>query len=52
MDLKIPKDKRDNIEMAAADSEILWVAGYRYSSRYKVTADTKNTQTVEIIVWS
>ena len=52
VDLKIPKDKRDNIEMAAADSEILWVAGYRYSSRYKVTADTKNTQTVEIIVLS
>ncbi len=50
VDLKIPKDKRDRIRMAAADSEILWVAGYRYSSRYKVTADTKNTQTVEIIV--
>lgn len=50
VDLKIPKDKRDDIRMAAVDSEILWVAGYRYSSRYKVTADTKNTQTVEIIV--
>ena len=50
VDLKIPKGKRDDIQLAAVDSEILWVAGYRYSSRYKVTADTKNTQTVEICV--
>ena len=50
VDLKIPKGKRDDIQLAAVDSEVLWVAGYRYSSRYKVTADTKNTQTVEIFV--
>ncbi len=52
VDLKIPKNKRDEIMLAAADSEVLWVAGYRYSSRYKVTAETKNTQTVEIIVFT
>ena len=50
VDLKIPKDKRDDIKLVAVDSEVLWVAGYRYSSRYKVSADTKNTQKVEIIV--
>lgn len=50
VDLKIPKDRRDDIQLAAVDSEVLWVAGYRYSSRYKVTADTKNTQKVEIFV--
>ena len=50
VDLKIPKDRRDDIQLAAVESEVLWVAGYRYSSRYKVTKDTKNAQTVEIFV--
>lgn len=52
VDLKIPKNKRETVMLAAVDSEVLWVAGYRYSSRYKVTANTKNTQTVEIIVFT
>lgn len=38
---KIPKEDRDNWDLLAVGSHILWVAGYRISSDYKVTANTK-----------
>lgn len=50
VDLKIPRSSRDEIRLAAVESEIIWVPGYRYSSRYKVSETTKDIQKVEIIV--
>lgn len=36
IDLKIPREERDGILLLAADSEILWIVGYRMSERCKV----------------
>ncbi|MCM1104689.1 MAG: tRNA lysidine(34) synthetase TilS [Clostridium sp.] len=41
IDAKIPADKRQHIPLIAQGDHILWVAGYRASEAYRVTADTK-----------
>lgn len=41
IDEKIPSEERDHIALIAEEDHILWVAGYRVSEAYKVTADTK-----------
>ncbi|MCM1537842.1 MAG: tRNA lysidine(34) synthetase TilS [bacterium] len=41
IDAKIPADKRQHIPLIAQEDHILWVAGYRASEAYRVTADTK-----------
>ena len=41
IDMKIPREKRDDIILLADGSHILWIVGYRISNRYKVSADTK-----------
>lgn len=42
MDLKIPKDKRDEIPLICFGNDIGWVVGYRISEKYKISKDTKN----------
>ena len=50
IDMKIPEELRDSIRLAAIGNEVLWVAGYRYSSEYRATDETSSTVEIEIIV--
>lgn len=42
VNLKIPKEQRDTMELVTCESEILWIPGYRGSEAYRVSQDTKN----------
>ncbi|MDF2607160.1 MAG: hypothetical protein K0R15_828 [Clostridiales bacterium] len=48
IDNKIPSEKRDKILLLAEGNEIIWIAGYRISEKYKVTSATKRILVVEI----
>ena len=41
IDMKIPRENRDDVLLLARGSEILWVIGYRMSEKCKVGKDTK-----------
>ena len=36
IDIKVPKEKRDDILLLANGSEIVWIVGYRLNYRYRV----------------
>lgn len=42
IDDKLPRQLRDEIPLAAAGNEILWMVGGRINERYKITSETKN----------
>ena len=48
MDLKIPKDKRNEIPLICFGDDIGWVVGYRVSEKFKVSKDTKNILQIRI----
>jgi tRNA(Ile)-lysidine synthase len=48
MDLKIHKDKRNEIPLICFGSDIAWVVGYRISEKFKVSKDTKNILQIRI----
>lgn len=50
IDMKIPREQRDSVKLAAIGSEVLWAAGVRYSSEYRVTDETNRVAEIEIIV--
>lgn len=41
IDLKIPRDERDDILLLANGNEIIWIIGYRLNWNYKVTNDVQ-----------
>lgn len=41
IDEKVPRERRDEIILAAEGSHVLWAVGFRISQEYKVTKDTK-----------
>jgi len=41
IDQKIPQDQRGRIPLLAEGNEILWIVGYRYSTKYAVSSETK-----------
>jgi len=51
IDMKIPKEERDQILLIADGSHILWILGYgdRISENYKVTDQTKRILSIKII---
>lgn len=48
IDLKIPKDERDNIPLVVFEDEIGWIVGYRISDKFKVEKDSKNILQIKI----
>lgn len=47
IDMKIPKDERDNLLLLAKDSEVLWIVGYRMSERCKINKNTTDIVKVQ-----
>ena len=45
---KVPREKRDRIDLLACDNHILWILGSRISSYYKVCEDTKQILKVNL----
>ena len=48
-DEKIPKAERDSMYILAEGNSVIWVPGYRYGSRYKVSSKTKRIMAINII---
>lgn len=48
-DEKIPKAERDSMYILAEGNSVIWVPGYRYGSRYKVSSKTKRILAINII---
>lgn len=48
IDLKIPKEKRDEIPIIIFGEEIAWIVGYRSSDSFKVTKDTKEILEIRV----
>lgn len=48
IDLKIPKEKRNNIPLICFGEEIAWVIGYRISEDFKIEKSTKNILKISI----
>lgn len=43
VDEKVPREKRDKVPLMCDRKGILWVVGYRWSERARVTAETRQT---------
>lgn len=48
IDMKVPKEERDNIPVLADGNHILWVVGYRISEYYKISESTKQVVKVSV----
>ncbi|MCY6960340.1 tRNA lysidine(34) synthetase TilS [Clostridium brassicae] len=48
MDLKIPKDERNNIPLICFKEEIAWIVDYRVSDKFKIDENTKNILQIKI----
>ncbi|GAA0725995.1 tRNA lysidine(34) synthetase TilS [Clostridium malenominatum] len=48
IDLKIPKEKRNDIPLICFGEEIAWVIGYRISEDFKIEKSTKNILKISI----
>lgn len=48
IDLKIPKEERDEIPIILFGEEIAWIVGYRSSDSFKVTKDTKEILEIRV----
>ena len=48
IDEKIPRDIRDRIPLLADGSHVMWIIGYRISSCYKLTPETRRVLQAEI----
>lgn len=42
INLKVPREKRDNIPILCFDDKISWIVGYKTSQESRITHDTKN----------
>ena len=49
IDLKIPRQDRDDVLLVAKESEIVWIIGHRINYKYKVTKETKDIIKLEYL---
>ena len=42
IDMKVPKNERDNIPIICFDEKVAWIIGIRTSEEYKITSKSKN----------
>lgn len=49
IDSKIPRDLRSDIPVIAIGNEVVWVAGYKISDKFKLTENTKSVLKLEIL---
>lgn len=49
IDNKIPREIRDEIPVIAIGNEVIWVAGFKISDKFKLTENTKSVLKLEII---
>jgi len=49
IDVKVPKQLRDQIPILVSGDEILWVVGYRMSDRFKITDSTRQKLAVSFM---
>lgn len=49
IDEKIPREERDELELIADGSEIVWIVGGRLSEKYKITDETSEAVFIEYI---
>ncbi len=47
IDMKIPKDLREQIPLVCVKNEVIWVVGYKISDKFKVTENTNNILKIE-----
>lgn len=48
IDLKIPREERDRLELLCFGDEIAWIIGYRISNNFKVDKNTKNVLEITV----
>ncbi|WHH57557.1 tRNA lysidine(34) synthetase TilS [Petroclostridium sp. X23] len=48
IDLKVPKYKRDTVPLVVAGHDIIWVAGYRVSEKFKCASESKKVLIIEL----
>ena len=48
-DEKIPPRDRDKMLILADGNSVIWVPGYRYGSKYKVSSKTKKILVINLI---
>jgi len=48
MDLKVPKNIRNEIPLICFGDDIGWVVGYRISEKFKISKDTKNVLKIRV----
>lgn len=47
IDMKIPKETRDEIPLVCVKNEVVWVVGHKISDKFKVTENTNNILRIE-----
>jgi tRNA(Ile)-lysidine synthase len=47
IDIKVPRDKRDEVPLVVSEKGIIWVVGYRVDERYVVDENTNIILTIE-----
>lgn len=48
IDIKLPKEERDQVLLLAAGSEVIWIIGWRISEKYKINKNTEQILSVQI----
>jgi len=47
IDMKVPRELRDDIPLVCTGNEVVWIIGYKISDKFKVTENTKSALKIE-----